>query len=93
MMKILVCDDDEALISMVRFKLSRENFGEVVKAVDGREAKRLLDENDFDLIISDIHMPFHSGLEIVTHVRQVLKKTRVKRLNRCSGRIHHTLPV
>jgi DNA-binding response OmpR family regulator len=74
MMRILVCDDDEALISMVRFKLSRENFGEVIKAVDGREAKRLLDENDFDLIISDIHMPFHSGLEIVTHVRQVLKK-------------------
>lgn len=30
-MKILICDDDEALVSMVRFKLSRENLGEVVK--------------------------------------------------------------
>jgi DNA-binding response OmpR family regulator len=73
-MKILVCDDDEALVSMVRFKLSRENLGEVVKALDGRAAKLLLKENDFDLIITDIHMPFHSGLEITSFVRQELKK-------------------
>jgi len=73
-MKILICDDDEALVSMVRFKLSRENLGEVVKAMDGREAKMLLRENDFDLIITDIHMPFHSGLEITTFIRQELGK-------------------
>lgn len=74
-MKILVCDDDEALVSMVRFKLSRENLGDVVKALDGRAAKALLAENDFDLIITDIHMPFHSGLEITTFVRKEQKKS------------------
>lgn len=74
-MKILICDDDEALVSMVRFKLSRENLGEVIKATDGREAKALLQENDFDLIITDIHMPFHSGLEITAFVRQELMKS------------------
>lgn len=73
-MKILICDDDEALVSMVRFKLRREDLGEVVKAMDGREAKALLRENDFDLIITDIHMPFHSGLEITSFVREELKK-------------------
>ncbi len=73
-MKILLCDDDEALVSMVRFKLSRENLGEVIKALDGREAKALLKENDFDLIITDIHMPFNSGLEITSFVRQTLNK-------------------
>ena len=73
-MKILICDDDEALLSMIRFKLSRDNVGEVFKATDGREAKALLLEHDFDLIITDIHMPFHSGLEITTFVRTELKK-------------------
>lgn len=73
-MKILICDDDETLVSMVRFKLRREDLGEVVKAMDGREAKMLLRENDFDLIITDIHMPFHSGLEITSFVRSELKK-------------------
>lgn len=73
-MKVLICDDDEALVSMVRFKLTRENIGEVVKALDGRQAKTLLKENDFDIIITDIHMPFHSGLEITSFVREELKK-------------------
>jgi DNA-binding response OmpR family regulator len=73
-MKILICEDDEALISMIRFKLSRENAGEVITAMDGREAMHLLQHNTFDLIITDIHMPFHSGLEITHFVREELKK-------------------
>lgn len=73
-MKILICDDDEALVSMIRFKLTRENLGEIIKAMDGREAKSQLRENDFDLIITDIHMPFHSGLEITSFIREELKK-------------------
>lgn len=73
-MRILICDDDDALISMVRFKLSRENLGEVIKAADGRQAKILLTENHFDLVITDIYMPFHSGLEITAFIRKNLRK-------------------
>lgn len=73
-MKILVCDDDEALISMIRFKLSRMELGDVIKVTDGREAKSLLASQDFDLIITDIYMPFHSGLEITSYVREKLNK-------------------
>jgi len=72
MKKILICDDDEALISMIRFKLTRDNYGDIVKVEDGKEAKRALIYNDFDLIITDIHMPYHSGLELITFVREVL---------------------
>ncbi len=74
-MRILVCDDDEALISMIRFKITRDNIGEVVKAMDGREAMKLIKDNEFDLIITDINMPFHSGLEITVYVREELKRT------------------
>jgi DNA-binding response OmpR family regulator len=34
-----------------------------------------LNNTTFDLVVTDIHMPFHSGLEIVTHIRQVLKQS------------------
>jgi DNA-binding response OmpR family regulator len=74
-MKILVCDDDEALVSMIRFKLTRENLGDITKAVDGREAKALLKTEEFDLVITDIHMPFHSGLEITEYIRKELNKS------------------
>lgn len=73
-MKILVCDDDEALVSMIRFKLTRENLGEVEKAGDGRTAISMLTQAEYDLIITDIHMPFHSGLEITRFVREEQKR-------------------
>ncbi|SMD35993.1 Response regulator receiver domain-containing protein [Reichenbachiella faecimaris] len=72
MKKILVCEDDEALISMIRFKLSKDNYGEVVKVTDGKSAMHKILHEDFDLIITDIHMPYFSGLELVTFVREKL---------------------
>ena len=73
-MKILLCDDDEALVSMVRFKLGRDQLGEVFVVNDGKQAIQLLKDTIFDLIITDIHMPFYSGLEIVTYVRKELNR-------------------
>jgi DNA-binding response OmpR family regulator len=72
-MRILVCDDDPAVISIIRFKLVRDAIAEVTSAANGREAFELLKAQAFDLIIADIHMPFHSGLEIITFVRQSQK--------------------
>ena len=36
-MKILVCDDDETMSGMIRFKLSRENLGQVTTANNGKD--------------------------------------------------------
>lgn len=74
-MKILICDDDPAVVSVIRFKLVREELGDIVVATDGREALSLLQDNVFDLILTDIHMPYHSGLELITHIRQNLKQS------------------
>lgn len=72
MKQILVCEDDGALISMIRFKLQKDKIGEVTMAQDGREAIDLLKEKEYDMIISDIHMPYHSGLELLTYIRNDL---------------------
>jgi DNA-binding response OmpR family regulator len=73
-MKILICDDDDMLASMIRFKLTRESLAEVTRVHDGRQAMALLQVETFDLIISDIHMPFHSGLEVISFVRVSLER-------------------
>ena len=75
MKKILVCDDDEVMLNLISFKFNNANLGQVVNATDGRQAKSLLNQFDFDLIITDIHMPFYSGLEITTYVRKEQKKS------------------
>jgi DNA-binding response OmpR family regulator len=71
--RILVCDDDAAVLSIIRFKLTREGLGEVTTAAHGREALELLAAQRFDLIVADLHMPFHSGMELITHVRGTLQ--------------------
>lgn len=69
-MKILVCEDDEAILKIIQFKLKKELNAEVHVARDGKEALEGLHKgHDFNLIISDIHMPYHSGMELIEQVR------------------------
>jgi DNA-binding response OmpR family regulator len=64
-MKILICDDDQAMTNLIRFKLERENVAELFIATNGYNAMKLLKEHAFDLLITDIHMPYHNGDEIM----------------------------
>ncbi|MBI1769743.1 MAG: response regulator [Bacteroidetes bacterium] len=73
-LKILICDDDEAVLSVVRFKLLKDNIGEVFTARDGDEAMKQLREQDFDLVITDIHMPYHDGGQVLNLIRDEQKK-------------------
>ena len=53
--------------------LGREGF-ETDTAADGKEAIGLLQTNDYDLLVVDIHLPYHSGLELVKFLRSDLGK-------------------
>lgn len=73
MKKILVIDDDQVVLSMLRFKLAKEDF--IVETVkNGRLAHQILNTFDPDLILTDIMMPFVSGLEFLNFYRNELKK-------------------
>jgi len=73
-MKLLICDDDSMSLRALDFQLKKDGF-EILKANNGRDAKRLLAENsDIDVLISDIYMPLMSGLELITYVRKSLQR-------------------
>jgi two-component system chemotaxis response regulator CheY len=77
-MKILICDDDPAMTSIIKSKLERENFGELFIATNGDKAMKLLSQHNFDLLITDIHMPYHNGDEIMKKLNEGrLQKTPV----------------
>jgi DNA-binding response OmpR family regulator len=74
-MKILVCEDDIIVAKVIQVALESENV-EAYWVKDGDKAFRILKEkNDFDLIITDIHMPHHKGDEILDLVRVQQKKS------------------
>lgn len=73
-MKVLVCEDEDVSLKVIQVALQKENY-QITYVRDGHKAMRLLaTQNDFDLIISDVHMPHHNGDEIFRLVRVEQKK-------------------
>jgi chemotaxis protein CheX len=68
-MKILVADDDKSIRILVVRMLEKIGVRGVIQAADGSEALRDLQQNTFDLIVTDWEMPGHSGVEIVRAIR------------------------
>jgi len=73
-MQILLAEDDLLILKTLQHKLTKDGY-QVILTQNGKEAIEKFNENDIDLIITDIMMPFASGLEIVTAVRNSDKPT------------------
>jgi DNA-binding NtrC family response regulator len=67
--KILVADDDEGVRAGLVANLELEGYV-VVEAHDGGEAIKLIAEQTFDLIVSDVVMPVATGVEVLSAVRE-----------------------
>lgn len=70
-LRILLADDVRELRDVAQISLSRE--GHLIECVaDGALAlARVHEDRNFDLVITDHHMPNLDGLELVTHLREV----------------------
>jgi DNA-binding response OmpR family regulator len=75
-MLILVAEDDELILKTVEFKLKKEGH-EVMLTRNGKDAIDAIKVLDFDLVITDIMMPFASGIEILSALRSIGKDTPV----------------
>ncbi len=73
---ILVVDDDPDVLSTVVKQLEYLGYN-VITASDGMEGIKKLDEGGFDLVITDIVMPFISGVGVVTAVKKKLPNVPV----------------
>jgi len=69
MAKILVVDDERNLRIVVQKEMQRQGH-EVEIATNGEEAWTLLNEQDFDVMLSDIDMPRLNGIELLRRLRE-----------------------
>jgi DNA-binding response OmpR family regulator len=67
--KILVVDDESAILQTLRFNLERNGYS-VVSAGDGRSAVALATAERPDLIIMDIMLPVMDGIEACKEIRR-----------------------
>ena len=75
--RMLVADDDPAILRLITTILEKENFN-VVMARDGREAYKILQSDpNFTAAILDVVMPHISGPELVRYMKS---EERLKRI-------------
>lgn len=67
--KILVADDEQNIVRLLRLYLRNEGF-DVVAAADGRQALDRFAQEAPDLVLLDLMMPELSGLEVCTEIRK-----------------------
>jgi DNA-binding response OmpR family regulator len=71
-MRLLICEDNQLVIKTLTVVLERDGF-KVDLAQEGRKAIEFLNSNVYDMILVDIHLPYHSGLEIIKYLRTGLR--------------------
>lgn len=64
---VLLADDDTSFIASLEDALSNEPY-ELLLAHDGAEAKRLLEEHEVDLVVTDIRMPRLDGVAFIAEL-------------------------
>ncbi len=69
MYKVLVCDDDEAILESLRIYLANEGY-EIITAKDGVEAIEKLRNTEVHCVVLDIMMPRLDGLQATLKIRE-----------------------
>lgn len=67
--KILVVDDEEALVRLISYNLNKEGFT-VLTSFDGNTAAQLIQAEKPDLIVLDLMLPGKDGMEICRDLRR-----------------------
>ena len=66
--RVLVVDDEPAIVDAVSYALSQEGFS-IASAGDGESALRALQKESFDVVLLDVRLPKLSGVEVCRRAR------------------------
>jgi len=74
--RILVVEDDGSMRQFLSILLSREGH-EVTLADSGEEGLRRLEEQEFDLVLTDLRLGEVDGLQVLARARRLARETQV----------------
>lgn len=74
--KALVIDDDSATLDLMEFQLKAEGF-RVSKAETGQKGLKFIEDDEFDIILTDLQLPGISGIEIVRRSKEISPDTEI----------------
>lgn len=75
-MHILVIEDDEMILRTLEFRLKKDGY-QVTAVADGKAAMEQLQEGAFELVITDLMIPYVTGLEVLSYIKSEKKELPV----------------
>lgn len=69
--KILLVDDEIAILTMLKTILTKEGFTKIDTAITAEEALSYCKQQSYDLILLDVMLPRQSGFDICPQIRQL----------------------
>ena len=76
MTSILIIEDDDIMLKAIRNILTKAGYN-VITAKDGKEAFEKMDNCEYEIVITDLMMPYANGLEVVSRLRSDSTKRHV----------------
>jgi DNA-binding NarL/FixJ family response regulator len=78
MIRVLITDDHPVVRRGLRQILEdNETIGLIDEAADGKELCRKMMEQEYDVILLDISLPGRNGLDLISQIKKIRKKTAV----------------
>jgi len=68
MKTVLIVDDSDFVLQMLRFTLEQEGYT-TLEGTDGVDALKHFDGQPIDLMITDLNMPNMDGLNLISNIR------------------------
>ncbi|MEC0093343.1 response regulator [Paenibacillus macquariensis] len=82
MYRMLIADDNKNERDGMKYLISKYQLPiEISEARNGKEALQIVQQQKFDILLTDIKMPFMDGLELVKHVRVIYPNMKVMLLS------------
>jgi len=71
-MRVLIVEDDNMTRKALEHRMKIDGYN-VFSANDGEQAVKMLKKDEYDMLLTDLHMPGFSGLDLIKFVRNDLK--------------------
>lgn len=73
---VLVIDDDKNVLELIKVLLERINCS-VTTTENAKDVKKLVSDNKYDLVVTDLLIPDMDGLEVIKLVKSVHKDMKI----------------
>ncbi|MHB8072382.1 response regulator transcription factor [Desulfosporosinus fructosivorans] len=68
--KILLVDDEQGILTLLKITLQKERYNNITCAINGKQTLNYIKNNSYDLILLDVMLPDLNGFDLCSEIRK-----------------------